>query len=71
MANELLTDIRSFLEQSGMGPSYFGKVACGNSELVERLESGRRVWPETEEKVRTFIAERATKDTPHSATVTP
>lgn len=61
MANELLTDIRTFLEQSGMGPSYFGKVACGNSELVERLESGRRVWPETEEKVRTFIAERQTE----------
>lgn len=69
MANELLTDIRAFLEQSGMGPSYFGKVACGNSELVDRLESGRRVWPETEEKVRTFIAERLPNNTPHTTTV--
>ncbi len=55
MATDLLTDIRAFLAQFGMGPSYFGKAACGNSELVSRLESGRRVWPETEAKVRTFM----------------
>jgi hypothetical protein len=58
MDNELLDEIRLFLAQTGMGPSYFGKASCGNSELVERLESGRRVWPETAEKVRAFMAER-------------
>ena len=58
MDNELLTEIRAFLAETNMGPSYFGKASCGNSELVERLESGRRVWPETADKVRAFIAER-------------
>lgn len=42
-----------------MGPSYFGKAACGNSELVRRLEDPtRRVWPETADRVRRFIAKR-------------
>lgn len=55
MSSDLLTDIRSFLAETGMGRSYFGKAACGNSELVARLEKGRRVWPETEVKVRVFM----------------
>ncbi|BEV47317.1 hypothetical protein [Afipia carboxidovorans] len=58
MASDLLTDIREFLEQSQMGPSYFGKAACGNSELVERLENGGTVTLITAERVRSFMAER-------------
>lgn len=60
MATDLLSDIRAFLTESGMGPSYFGKASCGNSELVSRLEKGRRVWPETEVKVRVFMRQYAT-----------
>lgn len=59
MSTDLLSDIRAFLAKFGMGPSYFGKAACGNSELVSRLESGRRVWPETEVKVRVFMRQYA------------
>lgn len=62
MANDLLTDIQAFLTKSGMGPSYFGKAACGNSELVERLENGKTVTIATAEKVRSFIAERSEQE---------
>lgn len=62
MSTDLLTEIREFLRLSGMGRSYFGKASCGNSELVSRLEAGRRVWPETEQKVRAFMAERLQKE---------
>ena len=56
----LLCEIDAFLSETGMGASYFGKKAASNSELVERLRNGGRVWPETEQKVRAFIAsERA------------
>lgn len=55
MSTDLLTEIQSFLSDTGMGPSYFGKASCGNSELVKRLEERRRVWPETEMKVRAFM----------------
>lgn len=53
--NPLIQDIESFLAETGMGPSYFGKLAAKNSEIVARLRAGRRVWPETEDQIRTFI----------------
>lgn len=61
MANDpVLSEIDAFLAQTGMGASYFGKKAVGNSEVVARLREGRRVWPETRDKLRAFIAaERA------------
>lgn len=52
----LLQEIHDFLAETGMGATYFGKKAASNSELVARLESGGRVWPETEEKIRAFIS---------------
>lgn len=51
----LLTEIEAFLSDTEMSPSYFGKKAVGNSELVSRLQKGRRIWPDTEWKVRLFI----------------
>ena len=54
----LLADIDAFLSETGMGESYFGKAAVGNSEVVSRLRSGGRVWPETETRLRSFIAAR-------------
>jgi hypothetical protein len=59
MSNSLLSDIQSFLAESGMSASYFGRCACGNSELVERLKSGRRVWPDTEVRVRAWMLANA------------
>ena len=54
-APSLIELIETFLSETGMGASYFGKVAAGNSEIVPRLRNGKRVWPETEQKVRAFI----------------
>lgn len=51
----LLSEIEAFLTATGMGESYFGKLAAGNSELVARLRNQRRVWPETEKKIRSFM----------------
>lgn len=52
----LLTEIKAFLSKTGMGPTYFGLRAANNPHLVSRLEDRRRVWPETEDKVRAFMA---------------
>jgi hypothetical protein len=54
-SNHLLKEIEAFLAEQPMGESYFGKVAVRNSELVPRLRTGGRVWPETEMAVRAFI----------------
>ena len=58
MANELLSEIQAFLAETGMGPSYFGKAATGNSEVVARLAAGKTVTLVTAEKIRRFMAER-------------
>jgi hypothetical protein len=65
----LLSEIDAFLEETGMGPTYFGKVAAKNSELVARLRAGRRVWPETAEQVRAYINEERKRriDEPNGA----
>ncbi len=64
----LLAEIDAFLEETGMGVAYFGKRAAGNSELVARLRAGRRCWPETAVKVRSFIkAERKQRSRPAPA----
>lgn len=54
-----LSDIRAFLAKTGMQPTYFGRCAASNSRLVERLEQGKRVWPETELKVRAWMLANA------------
>ena len=59
MSNDLLSEIRAFLARTGMGPSYFGKVSCGISEVVGRLEKGRTVTLVTAERIRAFIQSRS------------
>lgn len=54
----LLNEIDAFLAETGMGESYFGKKAVGNSEVVSRLRQGRRVWPETETTIRSYMMMR-------------
>lgn len=51
----LLNEINAFLSETGMHPQIFGRKACRNGRLVERLQAGGRVWPETEDKVRRWI----------------
>lgn len=55
----IIDEIEAFLARHRMGESYFGKRAVGNSEVVARLRNGGRVWPETEKRLRAFMAARA------------
>jgi hypothetical protein len=52
----LLDDIETFLATSGMSPTRLGDDAIGDRHLVHQLRrSQRRIWPETEAKVRQFM----------------
>ncbi len=72
----LLSEVEQFLADTGMGASYFGRRAAKNTELVSRLRGekpGRgRIWPETEQAVREFMAEhrRAHGSAPKAPQVT-
>jgi hypothetical protein len=61
METTLLTDIENFLAVHGMAESTFGREALGDWRLIAELRGEgrakpRRLWPETEAKVRDFMA---------------
>ena len=52
----LLHDVEAFLRaHPEVSPTRFGADALGDSHFVRTLRDGRRLWPETETKVRTFM----------------
>lgn len=54
----IVRDIERFCERHHMAESTFGRLAVNDGKLVRRLRSGGRMWPENEDRVRAFIAER-------------
>jgi hypothetical protein len=62
--DELHQEVKAFLAATGMGPTYFGQRATGDSKLVMRLERGGTVTLPTAEKVRKFISEMTERANP-------
>lgn len=58
MRSEILPAIEAFMRAEKIGEHRFGILAANNGRLVERLRAGRRIWPETEDQVRSFIVSR-------------
>jgi hypothetical protein len=54
----LLADIEAFLTTHQMAPSRFGQLALNDRHFVRNLnrDPPRRLWPETEQRVRRFMA---------------
>ena len=48
--------IEAFTADHEMSPITFGRLAMNDPHFVRDLKAGRRLWPETEAKVRSFIA---------------
>ncbi|MGV0964219.1 MAG: hypothetical protein ACOYBT_10045 [Polynucleobacter sp.] len=53
----LLADIDAFLERTSMAESALGRAAVNDWKFVRSVREGRRLWPETEAKVRDFMRE--------------
>jgi hypothetical protein len=58
--NPLLADILAFIETHGISESTFGRDAVNDWSFIRDLRGDRgrkrRVWPETEARVRRFMA---------------
>jgi len=54
--NTLLLEIEAFIATHGMSPSRFGVEAVNDKCLIGDMRNGRRLWPETESRVRLFMA---------------
>ena len=52
----IIAAIEAFCASSGMAESTFGRLAVNDGKLVQRLRSGGRMWPETIDRVRAFMA---------------
>ena len=54
----LLNDIETFLDthKATISPTAFGDAAMNDRHLVRQLRNGRRLWPETEAKIKRFMA---------------
>lgn len=61
MRHDLLREIDQFMSERRIGEHRFGLLAVGNGRLVERLKNGRRIWPETELKIRAFMLSERNK----------
>lgn len=53
---DLIHDIEVFCEQQSLSPWQFGLLALNDKPFVKQVKEGRRVWPETEAKVRRFMS---------------
>ena len=52
----LLSDVEAFLKaHPEVSQTRFGADALGDRHFVRTLREGRRLWPETESKVRHFM----------------
>jgi len=57
---DLLAEIEAFVAKAGMSEITFGRKAMSDPHFVRDLRNNRRLWPETEAKVRRWIkAQRA------------
>lgn len=54
---DLLKEIAAYTRRAGMAESTFGLRAVNDGKLVARLSDGGRIWPETIDRVRSFMRE--------------
>ena len=54
--SQFFFDIDAFLRVHKLSDSAFGRQALNDWKLIRQLRAGRRLWPDTEGRVRTFMA---------------
>lgn len=65
-AQALLAEIEAFLKKwrGKIGEGTFGTKAVNDGKFIDRIRSGGRVWPETAQKARDFMAGYAGPEKP-------
>lgn len=53
----LLDEIDTFVRVNQLSESAFGRLAVNDWKLLRQLRAGRRLWPDTEARVRSFMAD--------------
>lgn len=53
--HSIIADIERFLAETGMKESTFGRGAVKDWKLIGDIRKGRRLWPDTETRIRSFM----------------
>lgn len=53
---DLVAECLAYCEREGIEPTTFGQRVVRDRRFIDRLQKGGRCWPETEAKVREFMA---------------
>lgn len=53
--SDLIQEIQEFCRRHKMAETRFGELALNDKPFVSQLRDGRRIWPETAERVRQFM----------------
>lgn len=61
MQPSLLTDIETFMADTGLSAHRTGILLARNGKLIDRLKAGGRIWPETEALIRKNLAAEAAR----------
>ena len=69
MTDPFRDEIEAFLRLTGMKPTTFSIRATRDRHFVRKLRMGRRVFPDTADRVRTFMRTFDPADEPQRATV--
>lgn len=64
MAQNLISEIEAFKTETGLSDHRIGMLLASNGKLIERLRSGRRIWPDTEERIRENLTRERQKRLP-------
>lgn len=70
--SNIIADIDAFIQVHGLSESQFGTLALNDKNLIAQLRGDgrsrpRRLWPETEARVRRFMATYRPAATPQAA----
>lgn len=64
---DLLAEIEAFIAANGMTETAFGRRAMSDPHFVRDVRGSRRLWPDTEEKVRIFMRAFSPAEVPVSS----
>jgi hypothetical protein len=67
----IIGDVEIYLARTGMAETTFGRKALNDGKAIKRLRAGKRMWPETVQKLRSFMAENPPPPAPAAAAPSP
>lgn len=67
MSRELLSELEGLMAETGLSAHRVGILCARNGRIIDRLRAGGRVWPETENEIRSAICRERSRRSENGA----